>query len=77
MPAIGGVFGMDQPVGEAAKRYLSALHDDGSFRSGHTYTSKKGKIVGALREVDYPHLLSVERQDTALAVLSELTNTVA
>lgn len=75
MPAIGGVFGMDQPVGQAAKRYLDALHDEGAFRTGHTYTSKKGKIVGALREVDYPHLLDVERQDAALAVLSELANT--
>lgn len=76
MPAIGGAFGMDQPVGAAAKRYLDALHDEGTFRTGRTYTSKRRKIVGALREVEYPHLLDVERQDAAFQVLSELTQTL-
>ncbi len=73
MPAFGSLFGMDQPVSAAAKRYVDVIDGEGVFRSGHTYTSKKGKLVGPLREVDYPHLLDQARQDVALAVLTELT----
>ena len=48
----------------------------GPYTSGRTYTSTPRKLVGPLAEVSYPHLLDVERQNTAWTVLGELTGTV-
>ncbi len=74
MPAIGPVLGMYQPISSGAKRYLDVLHDVGrEYVNGKTYTSRPGKAVGPLWQVDYPHLLNVERQEAAWAVLNRLT----
>jgi NAD(P)-dependent dehydrogenase (short-subunit alcohol dehydrogenase family) len=76
MPFVGPVFGMDQPVPKGAKRYVDVLHGvGGDYVNGRTYTSAPKKMVGPLHEVTYPHLLDVEHQDVAWAVLGELTGT--
>ncbi len=72
MPLIGRYMGMDQPVELAAKRYIDVLHG-AEFVSGRTYTSKPKKLVGPLFEVNNEHLLDPMRQNTAWAVIEELS----
>ncbi|MEM8926322.1 MAG: SDR family NAD(P)-dependent oxidoreductase [Actinomycetota bacterium] len=76
MRRFGRFVGMDQPVEEGAKRYIDVLHGNGGpFRNGGTYTSRPKKMTGPLVESRAAHLLDVERQDTALAVLDSLATT--
>ncbi len=75
MPAIGPLIGWDQPVSQGAKRYIDVVTGDGEFVNGRTYTSAPKKMIGPLHEVDHAHLLDVERQDAAWAVLGELSGT--
>jgi NAD(P)-dependent dehydrogenase (short-subunit alcohol dehydrogenase family) len=76
MPAIGPAIGMGMHVSVGAKRYLDVLHGiGGPYTNGKTYTSRPKKLIGPLHEMTHPHLLDVERQETAWTVLSELTGT--
>ena len=73
MSKVGRYIGMDQPVPVGAKRYVDvALGRDGTYESGHTYTSKPKKMTGPLVERTPEHFTNEDRQDTALDVLDEL-----
>ncbi len=74
MPLLGPLMGMGQPISVGAKRYLDVLHGaEGEYVNGKTYTSAAQKFVGPLVEMKHPHLLDIERQDTAWNVLADLT----
>lgn len=74
MPLIGGAFGMNQPTAVGAKRYIDVLHGaTHEYTNGRTYTSKPKKLVGPMEEMQYAHMLDVERQEAAWKVLAELT----
>ncbi len=76
MPAIGPLIGWDQPVSQGAKRYIDVVTGEGGdWINGRTYTSAPKKMIGPLHAVEYPHLLDVDRQDAAWAVLGELSGT--
>lgn len=75
MRRFGKLLGMDQPIELGAGRYIDVLHgNNGPFQNGGTYTSRPKKMTGPLVASAAPHLLVVERQDTALAVLDKLTH---
>jgi len=77
MPALGPLLGMDQPVAKGAGRYIAALHGDGEFVSGRTYTSAPGKMIGPVQAMTHAHLLDAERAQVAWSMLAELTDTGA
>ena len=50
------------------------LHgNNGPYQNGGTYTSRPKKMTGPLVLSAPPHLSDTDRQDTAMAVLDELT----
>ena len=74
MRRFGRLLRMDQPIHKGAGRYIQMLEDtEGAFENGRTYTSRPKKMVGPLALVDAAHLTDVERQDTALQVLDEVS----
>ena len=78
MPKIGSFFGMDMPVSEGAGRYISVLRDNsGKYQNGASYMSAPKKMVGPLQEISPAHFVDVERQETALRVLGEITGVPA
>ena len=77
MPTLAPLMGMGQPISVGAKRYIDVLHGaEGEYANGKTYASKAKKFVGPLHEMRHAHLLDVDRQEAAWAVLSELTGSV-
>lgn len=75
MRKTGRFLGMDQPISQGAKRYIDVLHGvDGPYENGGTYTSRPKRMVGPLMHRTEDHLLDLERQDTALAVLNSLVS---
>jgi NAD(P)-dependent dehydrogenase (short-subunit alcohol dehydrogenase family) len=76
MPALGPTFGMSQPTPLGAKRYVDVLNgDEGEYTNGKSYMSKPKKLVGPMEEMEYTHLLDIERQAVSWNVLGELTET--
>lgn len=74
MRRFGKYLGMDMPIDKGAGRYIDVLHgNNGPYQNGGTYTSKPKKMTGPLALSAPAHLTAVDRQDTALAVLDELT----
>ncbi len=74
MERFGKVLGTDQPIEQGARRYIDVLTaTNGQFENGRTYTSRPKKMTGPLVVSNAPHLLVTERQDTALAVMDDLT----
>lgn len=75
MRRFGKLLGMDQPIEKGAGRYIDVLHaNHGPYQNGGTYTSRPKKMTGPLTISTPPHLVAVDRQDTALAVLDKLTH---
>ncbi len=74
MRRFGKLLRMDQPIEQGAGRYIDVLHGtNGPYQNGGTYTSRPKKMVGPLALSDPAHLVAVDRQDHALAVLDKLT----
>ena len=75
MRRFGKMLGMDQPIEQGAGRYIDVLHaNDGPYQNGGTYTSRPKKMTGPLALSTPRHLVAVDRQDTAMAVLDKLTH---
>ena len=75
MSRFGRFLGMDQPIEQGAGRYIDVLQGNGGpYENGRTYTSRPKKMTGPLVVSEAPHLLVTERQDTALAVIDNLTH---
>lgn len=74
MRRIGRFVGMDQPIEKGAGRYIDVLTGNGGpYANGATYTSKPKKMTGPLVQSTPAHLTDVARQDTALAVIDDLS----
>jgi NAD(P)-dependent dehydrogenase (short-subunit alcohol dehydrogenase family) len=74
MPAIGPIFGMDQAVPVAAKRYVDVLTaPTDNFKTGRAYMSKSGKMVGPMVEQTYPHLYEETRRKIAWKTIEKLS----
>ncbi|MEO0493059.1 MAG: SDR family NAD(P)-dependent oxidoreductase [Actinomycetota bacterium] len=74
MRKVGRFVGMDMPVEQGAGRYIDVLTGNGGpYENGATYTSRPKKMTGPLAKSTPAHLTDTERQDTALAVIDELT----
>ncbi|MGI9608579.1 MAG: SDR family NAD(P)-dependent oxidoreductase [Acidimicrobiales bacterium] len=74
MSRFGRFVGMDQPIADGASRYLDVAHNvGGAYETGRTYTSKPKKMTGPLVVCEQAHLTNHDRQDTALDVITALT----